>query len=317
MPRDDAHAPSVPEPSSGTARAVFAASVIIPCRNSVRTVGATVRSCLAQTRAPLEVLVVDDASTDGSADAARAAGAHVIALEVRRNAGGARNRGIDVARGNVLVFVDADAELDPEWLAIVAATFDANASIAAVGGRIVNGRPGLWGDLDHLLNHSEWMSPSTRVCAAYPTMAIAYRRAVVGDTRFPATNHGEDIFFAATVQAGRRMIRYEPRMTTVHRHERLDARRFWERQIDMGRTFFVTRSALDRPGKWLLRFPVLLFLYPHLWIVLARMLRRGMLGKALVLLPWLVAGETARIVGFMRARRGARAPIDAAAGVAR
>jgi len=66
-----------------------------------------------------------------------------------------------------------------------------------------------------------------------------------------------------------------------------------------------------------LRFPVLLFLYPHLWIVLARMLRRGMLGKALVLLPWLVAGETARIVGFMRARRGARAPIDAAASVAR
>ena len=46
-------------------------SVIIPCRNAEATVGAAVASALAQTEPPAEVVVVDDASTDGSAGAAR------------------------------------------------------------------------------------------------------------------------------------------------------------------------------------------------------------------------------------------------------
>ena len=50
-------------------------SVIIPCRNGERVVAEAVRSALAQTEPPLEVLVVDDASTDGSSEAARKAGA--------------------------------------------------------------------------------------------------------------------------------------------------------------------------------------------------------------------------------------------------
>jgi glycosyltransferase involved in cell wall biosynthesis len=300
-----------------TTHGALAATVIIPCRNSARTVGAAVRSCLAQTLAPLEVLVVDDASTDGSAAAAAAAGATVLRQDERRNAGGARNRGIDAARGNVLVFIDADVEIDPDWLALAARVLAADATIVGIGGRIVNGRPGLFGDLDHLLNHSEWMSEAPRACGAYPTIAIAYRRDAVGDIRFQATNHGEDIFFALAVQAKGGRLAYEPRMRTVHRHERLDRERFWQRQVDMGRTFFLTRRALDRPGKILFRHPWLLFLYPHLWMVLKRMLRQRMLGKAVALLPWLVAGETARVVGFFRARREFDARVGATPEVAR
>ncbi|HLN56982.1 MAG TPA: glycosyltransferase [Thermoanaerobaculia bacterium] len=51
------------------------ASVIIPCRNGERIVAEAVRSALTQTEPPLEILVVDDASTDGTARAARSAGA--------------------------------------------------------------------------------------------------------------------------------------------------------------------------------------------------------------------------------------------------
>jgi glycosyltransferase involved in cell wall biosynthesis len=280
----------------------FAVTVIIPCRNSVGTVGAAVRTAFAQTVAPLEVLVIDDASTDGSSDAAREAGAAVRRLDQRSNAGGARNRGIDVAHGDVLAFLDADVEIASDWLALVTEVLASDPTIAAVGGRIVNGRPGLWGDLDHVLNFSEWMSERGRLCSGYPTMAIAYRREAVGDTRFAPTNHGEDIFFAEAVQARGGRIWYEPRIRISHRHERLDGRRFWQRQIDMGRTFYRLRRALDRPGKILFRAPVLLFLYPHLWIVLRRMIKCGMAGRALTLFPWLVAGETARIVGFFRAR---------------
>jgi len=46
-----------------------------------------------------------------------------------------------------------------------------------------------------------------------------------------------------------------------------------------------------------------LFLFPHLWIVLARMIRSGRALRAVGLFPWLVAGEVARIRGFLEARR--------------
>jgi glycosyltransferase involved in cell wall biosynthesis len=281
----------------------FAASIIIPCRDSVATVGASVRTALAQTLCPLEVLVIDDASSDGSAEVAIAAGARVIRLEQRRNAGGARNRGIEEARGDVLAFLDADVEIAPDWLAIVKEVLASDPSIVAVGGRIFNGQPNVWAELDLLLNHSEWISGNGRLCASYPTMAIAYRRDAVGQVRFPPTNFGEDTFFALAVRAQGGRIWYEPRIRILHKHERLDGKQFWHRQIDAGQQLYWTRRSLDLPGKILFHAPILLFLFPHLWIVLARMLRQRMVGNAIILFPGLVLGEIARIFGFLRARR--------------
>jgi positive regulator of sigma E activity len=92
----------------------------------------------------------------------------------------------------------------------------------------------------------------------------------------------------------------------LHKHERLDRTRFWHRQIDAGQQLYWTRRSLDLPGKILFRAPPLLFLFPHLWIVLGRMLSQGMFGKAVTLFPMLLTGEIARIRGFLRARRADR-----------
>ncbi len=129
-------------------------SVIIPCRNAARTVADAVASALAQTEPPAEVLVVDDASEDESAEIARRAGARVLSSPVRRNAGGARNAGIDAASGELLAFLDADVVAPRDWLERSRAAFEADPGIVGVGGRVVNGRPGRYGDLDYFLNHS-------------------------------------------------------------------------------------------------------------------------------------------------------------------
>ena len=292
------------------ARLTLSVTVIIPCRNAAGTVAAAVRTAMGQTVPPLEVIVVDDASQDRSAELANAAGARVIRCDARHNAGGARNRGIAAASGDVLAFLDADVEIAGDWLERVAEVLRSDPTVVGVGGRIINGRPGRWGDLDLLLNHSEWISGHARACTTFPTMAVAYRREAVGAIRFPETNYGEDTIFAHTVLARGGRIWYEPRIRIVHRHERLDRQSFWKRQIGAGRQLYWTRRALDLPGRVLYRAPILLTLYPHLWIVLGRMLRRGMIGNAVTLFPWLVAGETARIVGFLRARRDARRGID-------
>lgn len=278
-------------------------SVIIPCRDGERIVGEAVRSALAQTEPPLEVLVVDDASTDRTSEAARAAGARVLRSETRRNAGGARNLGIEASSGEVLAFLDADVAAPPDWLARVRAVFEAEPKIVAVGGSVRSGRPGLFGDLDLYLNHSEWIGGHASYKGLIPTLGVAYRRDAVGPARFVETNLGEDASFGAAVLERGGKLWYDPGIVMTHRHERLDRETFLARQVNAGRTIYRTRVLHDRPGRILVRFPPLLFLFPHLWIVMARMTRAGKTGRAIALLPWLFAGEVARIRGFLQARR--------------
>ncbi len=78
-----------------------------------------VRSALAQTYSPTEIIVVDDASTDGTADALDALGNPIVRVIRRTSAGGpstARNDGIDAASGDVLCFLDSDDEWLPQML---------------------------------------------------------------------------------------------------------------------------------------------------------------------------------------------------------
>jgi glycosyltransferase involved in cell wall biosynthesis len=289
-------------------------SVVIPCRNAARTVGAAVRSARAQTLAPREVVVVDDGSTDDSVAVAEAAGARVIRAGRRVHAGGARNQGIEATTGELVAFLDADVEVGADWLALAAAELAARPGVAAVGGRIHDGRGGLWGRLDQLLVFSEWMSPTARACSAFPTIAVVYRRAAIGATRFPESNLAEDVFFCQAIQDKGWGAWYEPRIAIVHRHERLDAGAFWRRQVQQGRALFCSRSRLDRPGRFLVKAPWLVFALPHLWIVLARMAKAGTWGWMIALLPWLVAGEVALGIGFLRGRRESAASALTTAG---
>jgi glycosyltransferase involved in cell wall biosynthesis len=91
-------------------------SVVIPAWRCVRYVEAAVRSVQAQTLQPLELIVVDDASGDGTADAARALGATVIEHEANQGVGQTRNDGIAAARGEWIALLDCDDEWLPHHL---------------------------------------------------------------------------------------------------------------------------------------------------------------------------------------------------------
>ena len=85
-------------------------SFVIPAYNEEVMVGATVRALRASASAvgdPYEVLVVDDASDDRTAEVASAAGATVLRVNLRQISA-VRNAGARAARGHLLVFVDAD-----------------------------------------------------------------------------------------------------------------------------------------------------------------------------------------------------------------
>lgn len=111
-------------------------SVIIPCYNTATFVGAAIRSCLAQTVHDLEVIVVDDGSTDDSATVIQDVAAEDSRVRVIRQAnrglGAARNAGLAVARGAFVNFLDADDLFDPEKLAVQGAVLAERADIGMV-----------------------------------------------------------------------------------------------------------------------------------------------------------------------------------------
>ncbi|MCW2966884.1 MAG: glycosyl transferase family 2, partial [Solirubrobacteraceae bacterium] len=105
-------------------------SVIVPAHNAAGTIGPTLRALAAQAfGGRYEVIVVDDASGDDTGAIAQAAGARVVRNDPGLGAAGARNRGVQEARGAVLAFTDADCEPAPDWLAMGTACIDAGADL--------------------------------------------------------------------------------------------------------------------------------------------------------------------------------------------
>jgi glycosyltransferase involved in cell wall biosynthesis len=93
-------------------------SVVLPAFNAERFLGEALTSVLAQTYAPVETVVVDDGSSDGTAEVARAHPG--IALIEQENGGpsAARNRGFAASRGEFVAFHDADDVMTPDKLAV-------------------------------------------------------------------------------------------------------------------------------------------------------------------------------------------------------
>ena len=118
-------------------------SVVIPCLNEAETIAECVsraRTVLAKSSYDGEVLVVDNGSTDGSGDLARAAGA-VVVDEPRRGYGSAYLAGLAAARGDYIVMIDADLTYDFDEIPRFVHELEDGAQFV-VGNRMQNIKPG-------------------------------------------------------------------------------------------------------------------------------------------------------------------------------
>jgi glycosyltransferase involved in cell wall biosynthesis len=114
-------------------------SVYVPAYNSAEFLSRAIDGLLAQTLPANEILVIDDGSSDSTAEiAAGYPDATVIRQPQNNGLGAARNTGFRAARNELVASLDADCVPDPGWLAGLARHFD-DAKLAGVGGRLVEG----------------------------------------------------------------------------------------------------------------------------------------------------------------------------------
>lgn len=221
-------------------------SFVIPAHDEAALLGDTLAAlrCAADgVDRHYDVVVVDDASTDATADVARVHGARVLRIEARHIAA-ARNAGAGVAQGDVLVFVDADTCIDA---GVLAAALDALRRGAVGGGATVRLQSARW----HERLVAALLAPLFRLARIAPGCFLFCTRdafdAVGGfDTRWYA---GEDVAISrALARQGRFVILRQPVHTSgrklrshpLSEHLRLLLRFAWR-----GRGMLRSREALD------------------------------------------------------------------------
>jgi glycosyltransferase involved in cell wall biosynthesis len=269
-------------------------SIVIPAYNAEATIGRVLGALAEQEPVPDEVIVVDDGSTDRTAELAADAGARVVRSTGSGYAGGARNRGWDEASGDVVVFLDADVVPSRGWGAgLRRALREFPDSIVGCARTFRGHTP--WGWVAHL----QWETPylprgDPRRVAFLSSYCMAVPRSA--SLRWDESYGGEDGIFCADALAAGYALVFDPRFDALHAHGREtfgDLRRQQRRiAYSLARSGPVQQEGLHK--RVLSRFPLHYFALLRLVVIYRRLrdlpdLRR----RFLKLLPRLVVAEWA------------------------
>jgi glycosyltransferase involved in cell wall biosynthesis len=209
-------------------------SVVIPAYNAEATLGRCLDALSAQSRPPDEVIVVDDGSTDDTAELAQRYGARVV-RQANAGAAAARNAGARAARGELLLFTDADCAPARDWVACMAAPFVDRAVAGAKGVyQTTQVEPvARFVQLEYEDRYDR-MRGQERIDFV-DTYSAAYRRDLFlraggFDTTFPGASVEDQELSFRLAQAGHRLV-FVPDARVAHIHDRTLAeyarRKFW------------------------------------------------------------------------------------------
>ena len=158
-------------------------SVVITNYNYGRFVGQAIDSALAQTAGDIDVVVIDDGSTDNSWDEICRYGDRIVARRIQNSGqGGASNLGLSLARGEYVLFLDSDDLLDPQCVAtcLELATPDV-AKVQFAMRRIDADGRALGGSIPYLMHDGD-VRPIIRAFGHYagpPSSGNFYRRSAI------------------------------------------------------------------------------------------------------------------------------------------
>jgi GT2 family glycosyltransferase len=206
------------DPPTPQADAPFA-SVIVPVRNDAARLGECLE-CLANSAfRDFEVIVADDASGDGSGAAAQKfPGVKVVTLAAQGGAGAARNAAANIARGEILVFVDADVCVGTGTVGALASALARAPELSAVFGNYDDepGNPALISQYRNLLIHYMHAEGADEASIFFSGCGAIRRRVFVATGGFREGHLLEDIELGRRLLRAGQRIRLEKSITVKH-----------------------------------------------------------------------------------------------------
>ena len=286
-------------------------SVVIPAYHGAATIAACLASVQRATEGRRAEIIVVDSSGDRCGEIVRGQFPTVtlVLSPTRLSAGAARNRGVAMARGRLMFFVDQDCVVPNDWIAALEKHF-ADPAIGGAGGSLGILNPecltGCGVYFLEFFRHFPHDGPPRRNRNFLLGCNSAYRPELLRDGGFPDQTLGEDVLLSHQMrQQGFKLV-YDPRVAVLHRN-REGREQFFRYNTKMGTASAADQLILKRPRSWLfLRFPILAFLTPAvvLPVIFVRLLRcskrRTYLPTFLRLLPLCLAGNLAWAAAFRR-----------------
>jgi GT2 family glycosyltransferase len=297
-------------------------SVVIPNWNGLQWLPRCLEAITAQTLRPDDLIIVDNASTDGSVDYLRDTHPEARILALGRNTGFAHaaNRGMEAARGELVALVNTDVVLETDWVQRMAASLSSRLDVASVACKMLSlsDRARIYDAGDVLRrdgvceqrgrfsrDDGRWDSPG-EVFGACAGAALYARSAVLElggfDERYFA--YLEDVDLALRLRLAGWRCNYEPAVA-LHAGEGSSDRLFG------GHRFLVVRNTLflvakSFPARWL---PFVCYRQlGWLWHAARERRLRAHLRGVMAVLPMLPAALAARR-GLLA---GVRVPIEVA-----
>lgn len=193
MPTHERAGQTMPGETPDTGRPRF--SVVIPAYNEASFLGSCLDSLFSQDfRGRYEIIVVDNNSTDATAAVASSRGVKVV-HEPRPGVCSARQRGTELAEGEIIVSTDADTVFNSDWLSRIDRAFGADPALVAVSGPCRFVDPPWWGrvytwSLFHIVN---LISRVTGRVLYVTATNIAFRKSAWPGYDVEATQGGDEL----------------------------------------------------------------------------------------------------------------------------
>lgn len=230
-------------------------SVIVPIYNSAPYLRKCLDSVAAQTHSALEILLVDDGSCDSSAEICREytrRDSRFRLLQLEQNSGlsAARNRALEIASGEWIGFVDSDDYIEPDQFEFLLQQARESGADISICGWLEHSEdratPGGWQG-QPILSRDQALEALLQD-SSMPSFVWnkLWKRAVIGDLRFPEGHIYEDVDFAwrAFRKAERIAARPEPKYHYVRRNNSLSSEWSVPKLLDFWRMALRRHDAL-------------------------------------------------------------------------
>lgn len=222
-------------------------SVVMPAHNEEQYIAECLQSLKSQSYPPdkFEIIVVDNNSTDRTAEIAASFGAIVLHKE-KGPVGAVRNHGVKHANGEIIAFIDSDCVAPPQWLPSGAMLIEKNPSIAFGGGCYLREKPFFFEKYWLLSNNNKGTLPKHLIGA---TLFISKKLFLAAGMFDETITSGEDTKLSTAIITIGKSVEFSMALNVAHLGNPTTIASFFKRQIWHSENYF-----LDIPSS--LRDPV-------------------------------------------------------------